>query len=281
MDHSKLFKAFEKQKESRQLQPKVAAVEAFESKPLETEPKSNRILSNVLRTNTLMVKGASVQDIRNPSPMSASDMRKSKLIYSGMKNRAVLNAYRELRIKLLDKSDASSLTIMVTSVDSESHSIVTALNLAISFSLDAKSSALLVDCNPHGTDLQHLIKSKLDRGVTDYFEDEDLSLDQIIYPSGIDKVSVIPSGSRSVSAAEQFSSKEMEDLIYEIKNRYSDRFIIINAPPVLANSEARVLTRYCDHSVLTVPHGRASIDTIEESVAALGSTNVSGVIYQQ
>lgn len=283
MDHNKLFKAFEKQKESRQAktQAEQSGYAQTQTKPVLTETKVERVLTNVLRTNTLASRVSSVRDIRNPSPMSASDMKKSKLIYSGMKNRAVLNAYRELRIKLIDKSEANSLTVMMSSVDANSHSIVTALNLAISFALDAKSSALLVDCNPHGTDLQHLIKSKLDKGLTDYFENPDLKLDEIIYPSGIDKVSVIPSGSRSVTAAEQFSSQEMEDLIYELKNRYSDRFIIINAPPVLANSEARVLTRYCDHSVLTVPHGRASLDSIEESVAALGSTNVSGVIYQQ
>ncbi|WP_233252407.1 hypothetical protein, partial [Saccharospirillum sp. MSK14-1] len=83
-------------------------------------------------------------------------MKKNKLVYSGMKNRAVLNAYRELRIKLVDQSDSENITVMISSVDAADNSIVTAMNLAISFSLDVSTSALLVDCNPYGTELQTL-----------------------------------------------------------------------------------------------------------------------------
>ncbi|MDO7640346.1 MAG: hypothetical protein MUQ76_00180, partial [Reinekea forsetii] len=104
---------------------------------------------------------------------------------------------------------------------------------------------------------------------------------EIIYPSGIERVNVIPVGHSPSAAVELFSSHAMQNLIYELKNRYRDRVIVINAPPVLASSEARVLARYCDQCVLMVPYGQADMATIEDAITALGSTNLSGLVYRQ
>lgn len=280
VDQSKLYKAFERNKTeramSRQNKPQTQVKEQW----AELEPKT-QVLTDLVPNESVLVKHGSVQDIQNPIPMTVADMKKNKLVYSGMKNRAVLNAYRELRIKLLDENESGNIVVMISSVDSKDSSIVTALNLAISFALDVSASALLVDCNPYGTDLQKLVTSTFDAGITDYVHDPKVGLENIIYPSGIERVSVIPAGSKHLSAVEQFSSQAMQDLLYELKNRYSDRFIVIYAPPVLASSEARILTRYCDRSVLTVPYGKAAMDSIEDCVAALGASNVSGVVYQQ
>jgi Mrp family chromosome partitioning ATPase len=280
VDQSKLFRAFERNKAERNAEaPQLKKTEAVSV--VQTKPKPKKLVTDFAATETMLERNASLKEMRNPNPMTVADMRKQKLVYSGMKNRAVLNAYRELRIKLVDQSESENLTVMISSVDASDNSIVTAMNLAISFSLDVHSSALLVDCNPYGTDLQSIVSAKFDVGITDYVLDPEMDLERIIYPSGIEHVNVIPAGNNPSSAVEQFSSKSMHDLVYELKNRYRDRFIIINAPPVLASSEARVLTRYCDQSVLTVPYGRADVDAIEDCVEALGAANVSGVVYQQ
>ncbi len=286
MDQDKLFKAFERNKKQRaqntgdSLQPEPAQPET-KGAITKTKPVRNPVVADLVTTKVIDTRTASLVEMRNPEPMTILNMKKNKLIYSGMKNRAVLNAYRELRIKLVDQSESNNITVMISSVDAADNSIMTAMNLAISFSLDVNATALLVDCNPYGTELQSLVTSKFETGITDYVIGESVELESIIYPSGIERVSVIPAGNNPSSAAEQFSSQAMQDLIYELKNRYSDRFIVINAPPVLTSSEARVLTRYCDHTILTVPYGRANVDAIEDSVEALGAANVSGVVYQQ
>ena len=282
MDQDKLYRAFERNKAERlQERPKIqddSARTISDELPLST---ATNVLAELVPKDTLMGRKGSLKAMRNPEPMTVNEMKKNRLVYSGMKNRAVLNAYRELRIKLVDESEASNITVMISSVDASDNSIVTAMNLAISFSLDFHSSALLVDCNPYGTELQSLVTSPLTVGITDYIMAEAVGLEDMIYPSGIERVSVIPPGNNPSSAVELFSSQAMQDLVYELKNRYSDRFIVINAPPVLASSEARVLTRYCDHTVLTVPYGKSNMDNIEDAVEALGAANVSGLVYQQ
>lgn len=282
MDQSKLFKAFERGRATRETSPEPVT----QSQPvkLATEPVSQTataVLPDMVPSPELFERDALLERMRNPNPMSMADMKRKKLVYSGMKNRAVLNAYRELRIKLVDQSDDSNIAVMISSVAEDDNSILTSLNLAISFALDVSSSALLVDCNPYGTELQSLVTARFEKGITDYFQEKDTELESIIYPSGIERVNVIPAGHNPAAAVEMFSSKLMQELVYELKNRYTDRFIVINAPPVLTSSEARVLTRYCDHTVLTVPYGQASVESIEEAVEAVGPANVTGVVYQQ
>jgi Mrp family chromosome partitioning ATPase len=125
------------------------------------------------------------------------------------------------------------------------------------------------------------VTADFDHGLTDYVDDSSVGIENIIYQSGIDRVSIIPAGSNHERAVELFSSSEMNTLLYELKNRYPDRNIIVNTPPVLKTSEARVLTEYCDLTVLTVPFGKASSADVEDAVNAIGSEHIAGVIYQQ
>lgn len=287
MDDSKLLRALEKNKAQRSQTTEFEL--QSETKPVRDKPRGAEIITDLLPQEHRLTRVGSLELMPNPEPMSKADMKKNKLVYSGMKNHAVLNAYRELRIKLIERnavgssanSQGGNMVVMLTSVDVRSNSILTPMNLAISFALDLNSSALLVDCNPYGSDLQRLVTAPLSLGVTDYLKDRSLGLDRIIYPSGIDRVAVIPAGNETGISVEQFSSHSMEHLVYELKNRYPDRFIVINTPPVLANSEARVLSKFCDQSVITVPYGSASMDAIEDAVEAIGAERVAGVVYQQ
>lgn len=286
MDQNKLFKAFEKSRSSRDASStEVKSPEALNSEGTKVDvlevSKVSQVIADLVPTSTVSKGNASVKDIRNPHPMSVNEMRRNNLVYSGMKKRAVLNAYRELRIQLMDQSESSNIAVMISSVHPSDNSILTAFNLAISFALDVNSSALLIDCNPYGTEIQRLVTAKFTSGITDYVLEESIPLEDIIYPTGVDRVNVIPAGNNPAAAVELFSSQAMFNLVYELKNRYPDRFLILNAPPVLSSSEARVLTKHCDQTVLTVPYGSSSIDDIDEAVAAVGAENVTGVVYQQ
>ncbi len=294
MDRNKLYRAFEKARPERQslkkkeeqqdeLKPNTDAnlVLPTETGTLLKDVTKNQVLTDLMPSHRVAERQNDLSKLVNHHPLSLASMKKNKLIYAGMRNKAVLNAYRELRIKLKQKSQGSNAIILVSSVSKSSDSITTALNLAISYSLDSQTSALVIDCNPYSDALAKLVTAKFKYGLTDYVDNDAVGIDEIIYASGIDRVSVIPAGSSHDRAVELFSSKSMDALLYELKNRYSDRNIIVNAPPVLGSSEARVLTEYCDLTVLTIPYGKSSSADIEDAVNAIGSDSIAGVIYQQ
>lgn len=219
--------------------------------------------------------------INNPRPWSLDDLRERKIIYPGMANKAILDAFREVRIKLRDRAGAVNFSVLVSSLGKEDNSVLTAFNLATTFAMDAQSSALLVDCNPWDSDLDHLVSSPMNLGVTDFVADKSLKVKDIIYPSGVDRLSVVPAGTQSASAVELFSAVRMRDLMGELKSRYPDRFLIINAPPLKASTEAHILVRYANQVVMSVPFGEVTPDDIVSSVETLGSEKFSGLIFQQ
>ena len=48
----------------------------------------------------------------------------------------------------------------------------------------------------------------------------------------------------------------MEDLIEEMKSRYRDRYVIFDSTPVLATSEAEVLSKMVDGVIFVIGAGK-------------------------
>lgn len=249
-----------------------------------SEPKPNWTMveeRQAQRAPTVYDSSVSLDLINNPRPWTTDDLRERKIIFPGMTDKAILDAFREVRIKLRDRAGAVNFSVLVSSLGRDDNSVLTAFNLAATFAMDAQSSALLVDCNPWDSDLDHLVSSPMNLGVTDFVADRSLKVKDIIYPSGVDRLSVVPAGTQSASAVELFSAVRMRDLMGELRTRYPDRFLIINAPPLKASTEAHILVRYANQVVLGVPFGEVTPEDIVSSVETLGSEKFSGLVFQQ
>ncbi|WP_417518038.1 polysaccharide biosynthesis protein [Marinobacter sp.] len=230
---------------------------------------------------TVYDSSVSLALIGNPNPWSREQLRERKIIYSGMPDKGVMDAYRELRIQLRNRAGEGNFTVMFSSLGNGPGSLLTAFNLAAAFGLDSHSSALLVDCDPYNKDLPGLVSTPMEAGVTDFVGDRSLTIKSIIYPSGVERLSVIPAGTQASSAVELFSAVRMRELITELKARYPDRCIVLNAPPFRENTEARILERFADQIVFGVPFGEVTGEIIADSVDALGSDKFSGLIFQE
>lgn len=204
---------------------------------------------------------------------------KKKVVFVGMRQRELLNAFREVRIKLLQKSKSDNIVVLVASVSSEGGSSFFGFNLAATFALDPQKTALYVDCNPYASAAERYIVTPVELGLTQYLSDFSIPLKRIIYPSGVERLRVIPSGGSSESAAEFFNSKRMEVLVQEIKNRYPDRFIVLDAPSIQQTTEARILAQYCDHALLVVPYGKAVTDEVLAAIDAVGKEKFAGLVF--
>ncbi len=230
---------------------------------------------------TVYDSAVSLSLIGNPKPWSREQLRERKIIYSGMPDKEVMDAYRELRIQLRNRASEGNFAVMFSSLGNNSGGLLTAFNLAASFALDSHTSALFVDCDPYNRELANLVSSRMHAGVTDFVNDQSMPVKSILYPSGVDRLSVIPAGTQASSAVELFSSVRMRELIDELKSRYPDRCIVLNAPPFRENTEARIIERFADQIVFGVPFGEVTGEEIEDAVDALGSDKFSGLIFQE
>lgn len=210
---------------------------------------------------------------------SIEEMDRHKIIYSGMINLKVLNVFRELRTQLLQINNKNNFVCMVSSVCHGGGASYITTNLAAVFALDKAKTSLLIDANLYAPSLERLIIGESSAGITDYLSDPNLSVKDIVYATGVPRLRVVPIGGNSEAAAEYFSSEKMQQFIEELRSRYPDRYIFIDAPPIADSSEARILSEISDMVVLVVPHGGCTAEDVDAAIEIVGKNKLSGLVY--
>ena len=227
------------------------------------------------------VAPGSIDDMNQVVMWSSEELSERKIIYPGMRDRDVLTAFREIRNRLLLKHPANNLVVLVSCVGEHTGSNATAVNLAASFALDDRKTAIYIDCGlDDASQVDKLLPSGSEAGLTDFLVNEKLRVDDIVYATGLPRLRVVPIGYSKERASEYFNSKRMRHFIDDIKNRYEDRYTVIGAPSV-SRSEARVLSQYCDASVLVVPFGKVVMSQVLAGVDALGRERMAGLVFSK
>lgn len=211
--------------------------------------------------------------------MSLEEMDQRKIIYPGMSNRNALNTFREIRTKLIQRAGKRNIVTMVSSVVPRGGGSLVSMNLAAALAMDHTKTALLIDCNLYEPSIDSLLNVEAEAGITDYLVDPNLDVDDIIYDSGIRRLRVVPVGHNLENAAEHFSSSRMISFMNSIRERYHDRYIVIDAPPVGLSAEARILGELSDYAVLVVPYGRATEGQIYAGIDAVSKEKLAGIVF--
>lgn len=226
------------------------------------------------------IRSETIGNMATPVLWTPEELYERKLIFSGMQQREVLNSFRELKVRLLQKNPTGDkMVTLVASIGGHGGSSFVAMNLAIAFVLDSYKTALYIDCNPYDSAADRLAIGPMEYGITDYLKNDTMKLEDIIYPTGIERLRIIPAGTVKESAAEQFNSSRMRDMIESLKNRYPDRFIILDAPSLQESTEVRVLSKYCNSAVLVVPFGKVFPAQVLAAVDVVGKDRVGGLMF--
>lgn len=166
---------------------------------------------------------------------------------------AAAEAYRTLRTNLMFTSVERPIhTLLVTSAaQSEDKSLLLA-NLAVTFA-QAGHKTIIVDCDLRRPSQHEIWGAKNDRGLTTMMlEDSALSNPPLI-ATEVENLSLLPSGILPAIPADVVSSQRMSDVIGILKARA--QYVLFEAPPVLAASDAAMLAVKLDGVVLGVRAG--------------------------
>jgi len=219
--------------------------------------------------------------MREIAPLDKGFMAKSRIIHPEMDENGTVRAFREIRTKVVQRSQGRNCIIMVTSVTGEGGSSFVAMNLGAAFAFDAGKTALLMDCNFRNPSLHNLFTTHKNPfyGLTDYLENTNMDISEIIHPVGIERLRVIPSGGRREIPAEYFTSIKMKRLLDSIRERYHERYIILDAPPMTESADTQILAELCDYVLLVVPYGKATETQVTASVKAISEKKLLGVVF--
>lgn len=157
----------------------------------------------------------------------------------------------------------------------------TALNLALSIATELDSTVLLIDGDVLRFSLSKLLGIENEKGLIDLLEDRQCTVGDVIIQTQIPSLKVISAGNRSEKSTELLASKEMEGLLNEIADRYQDRIIIFDSPPILATSESEVLNQHMGQVLLVVEAGQTPVDAIKDSLTRLDSEKAIGLVLNK
>jgi protein-tyrosine kinase len=192
-----------------------------------------------------------------------------------------VESYRQLRTQMLKMMrDNCWNTLAITSAHERAGKTLTAVNLAISISREVNHTVLLVDLDLRDPSVHCTLDFEVTTGLVDYLQGG-FELEEVLVNPGFQRLIVLPSRRLEEYSSEIISSPEMKRLITDIRNRYENRIIIFDLPPLLRNDEALQFTPTVDATLLVVEDGVTTEENIQRSLQLLEGSNLVGTILNK
>lgn len=210
---------------------------------------------------------ALAQPILGALPTHAASIASNDLTTVAMPNAPTSEAYRTLRTNIRFAGvDTPLQTLLVTSADPGVGKSTTAANLGVVFA-QSGLDVVLLDIDLRYPALARFFDLEGKPGLTDLMIGNCQHIEDCAFGTEIEGLRVIPSGPVPPNPSELLGSRRLEQLLTEAKA--SSDLVILDAPPVLAVTDALVLAPKTDGVLLMIEAGRTSQDLARQAIRAL------------
>ncbi|MEI8374923.1 MAG: polysaccharide biosynthesis tyrosine autokinase [Planctomycetota bacterium] len=171
-------------------------------------------------------------------------------------------SFRTLRTAIyFGLPDSQTKTILVVSPSPGDGKSIVASNLAIAMA-QADQSVLLIEADFRKPTQKEIFGLEKTRGFSDVLAQQD-ALDSVILETPIKGLSLLPCGTIPTNPVEILNGQAFRQALEVLSQRYDK--IVIDAPPVVAVADSRVLGALCDVTLLVL---RAEKSTRRHSLGA-------------
>jgi len=192
----------------------------------------------------------------------------------------IAEAYRTFRtnvVSLPAKFPGGGRVFLVTSSGPKEGKSTSSSNLAIALS-QMRSKTVLLDCDMRRPMVHNLFMVSRESGLSRYLTTDEIDIHEIIKPSGMDNLDIITAGHVPPNPSELLSSKKMDDLFAKLREEYD--YIIVDSPPIIAVTDALILSKKVDRLVLVIRVNSTEREIIEQAKSLLKNIDVkvAGVV---
>ena len=188
---------------------------------------------------------------------------------------------RGLRNRLVAMNpDGEPKTLVVTSAVRGEGKSVAALNLAMAFAELERHQIVLVDADLRGPSCERYLNLNAERGLTDVLQGH-VGVDKVLRPAGHRNLMLLGAGTRVANPADVLGTTRIDDLFRGLKERC--QYVIVDTPPVLPSTDARVLASRADGTLLVVRLEHSLRTQSRDALRALQDTgaNVIGTFVTE
>lgn len=179
----------------------------------------------------------------------------------------IAESYRGLRTNLTFAAvDNPVRTLVVTSSGPGDGKSTTAANLAVAMAMDGKR-VIVVDADLRRPTLHRLFSVAPSPGLTDLLVGTH-TLGEVIQPTRMDHVTLIPAGSVPPNPAELLGSEAMAHFVDAVRTMAD--IILFDAPPTLAVADAVLLSARVDGVLFVIGFGETKKTSARQALELLG-----------
>jgi capsular exopolysaccharide synthesis family protein len=179
---------------------------------------------------------------------------------------AISAAYHTFRTSLLFSTPGSPpKTILVTSSSPNEGKTTVSCNLGILLA-QSGSKTLIIDADLRRPACHKAFNVQSSPGITDYLTGH-ATLDDVIKPTEIKGLSVLPSGPISPNPPELLDSVQFARAIEELKELYD--FIIFDSAPIMVFADSLNMTSKVDGTVMVVKSAKTTKDDLKNSLGLI------------
>lgn len=189
-------------------------------------------------------------------------------------------AFRTLRTNLQFASPDKPLkTILMTSTGPGEGKSTVMANLAIAFAQSGHNT-LLVDCDLRRPNVHKIFGLQNRIGLTSHLVGE-VEREQVVIDVGISNLTVIPAGPIPPNPSEILGSNAMKEFVARVKTKYD--MVLLDAPPVVAVTDAQILSPLADGVLLTIASGQTPTELAlhAKSLLQRAKANILGVVLNR
>lgn len=182
----------------------------------------------------------------------------------------IAEAFRSLRTNLaFARAHHDLRTIVLTSPGPGDGKSTVACNLATTFAQQGQRT-LLVDADLRRAVVNQTFEIPRSPGLTDVLVGK-ARLADVVRPVDVPNLSVLVSGQFPPNPSELLGSQAMRDILEEAKGSFD--MVVIDSPPVLAVTDASVLSSLVDGTMVVIRVGKTARDAVRRAVSQLRVVN--------
>jgi len=191
-------------------------------------------------------------------------------------------AFRMLRTQVVQRMDANNWrSLAIFSPGDRDGKTTTAINLAASLASDRRHTVLLVDFNFKRPSVAARLGLSPESGADDVLAGAACVEDSLYHPDGFERLIVLPARGSLMNSSEILAGPRSREVVSELRNRYQERVIVFDLPPVLHADDALGFAPLVDCGLVVVAEGRTRRNDLTRTIELLHKTPLVGTVLNR
>ena len=175
-------------------------------------------------------------------------------------------AYQTLRTALLfaRRNDQGQVLLVSGTAPGEGKT-TTVVNLAKLMAVSGES-VVVIDCDLRRANLHNRLGVPREPGLTDFFVKQ-MELKDLLQPTKVKNLFVLTAGPLPPNPPAILARESVADFLNQLKAQF--RWVIVDSPPLASVTDALLLARHADMTVLVIQHDKVNKKVVKRSLLAL------------